>query len=155
MTQDDNMSILVREMNECDIEFIADIEKRTFPCPWSMESFREELNLHERAMYLVAEVNGKKQPKAYAGMWIVLDEAHITNIAVEPELRGKGIGTILLNALFDCARTRDIKSMTLEVRESNIPAQKLYQRLGFFVAGKRNRYYSDNQENALIMWKNL
>jgi ribosomal-protein-alanine N-acetyltransferase len=88
----------------------------------------------------------------FAGMWSMFDEAHITTIGVEPEQRGRGLGELLLIALADEAIRRGAEWLTLEVRVSNVPAQALYRKYGFSVQGVRKRYYSDNNEDAYIMW---
>src|SRR5687767_12013717 len=88
----------------------------------------------------------------FAGMWSMFDEAHITTIGVEPEMRGRGLGELLLIALADEAVRRGADWLTLEVRVSNVPAQALYRKYGFTVQGVRKRYYSDNNEDAYIMW---
>jgi ribosomal-protein-alanine N-acetyltransferase len=88
----------------------------------------------------------------YGGVWCVVDEAHITTIAVSPRYRGRGIGELLLNGLIDHAFDAGATMLTLEVRQSNTVAQNLYHKYGFHVAGTRKRYYTDNDEDALIMW---
>jgi ribosomal-protein-alanine N-acetyltransferase len=88
----------------------------------------------------------------FAGMWLAFDEAHLTTIGVEPRLRGRGLGELLLLCMVDEAITRSANWLTLEVRVSNVAAQTLYRKYGFTVHGTRKRYYSDNNEDALIMW---
>jgi ribosomal-protein-alanine N-acetyltransferase len=127
------------------------VEKLSFSIPWSREAFFEEVTGNKFALYLSAVLDGKVI--GYAGMWGVLDEGHITNIAVHPEFRGKGVGSLLLQGLIDTAGAKDILSMTLEVRSGNVAAQGLYTKFGFEVKGIRKGYYADNGEDALIMWK--
>lgn len=88
----------------------------------------------------------------YAGLWLMLDEAHVTTIAVRPQFRGRGLGELLLVGLSEIAYDINARWLTLEVRVSNETAQALYRKYGFKPAGVRHRYYSDNQEDALIMW---
>jgi ribosomal-protein-alanine N-acetyltransferase len=88
----------------------------------------------------------------FAGLWLMVDEAHITTIAMHPSFRRKGLGELLLVSLIDIAYQIGARWVTLEVRVSNYPAQNLYRKYGFREAGLRHRYYSDNQEDALIMW---
>jgi ribosomal-protein-alanine N-acetyltransferase len=88
----------------------------------------------------------------FAGMWVLYEEAHITTIAVEPSFRGNGLGELLLMDLFDEAQRRNGTWVTLEVRVTNAPAQNLYRKYGFTIEGRRPRYYSDNNEDAFIMW---
>jgi len=99
----------------------------------------------------VAEVDNKIV--GYGGFWVVVDEGHITNIAVHPEYRSKGIGSKIMEGLIELAKKNGIISMTLEVRESNIVAQHLYAKFGFRPLGRRKGYYQDNNEDAIIMWK--
>ncbi|MBC7325732.1 MAG: ribosomal protein S18-alanine N-acetyltransferase, partial [Moorella sp. (in: Bacteria)] len=105
------------------------------------------------AYYYIAQAGG--QVVGYAGMWIILDEAHITNVAVHPHYRGRRLGELLLRVLMQEALHLGADRMTLEVRVSNRPAQRLYERLGFTRAGVRKGYYNDNREDAIIMWKHF
>ena len=88
----------------------------------------------------------------FAGMWLAFDEAHITTIGIDPGYRGRGLGELLLLSMIDAALVRGARWLTLEVRVSNVAAQNLYRKYGFSVRGSRKRYYSDNNEDALIMW---
>lgn len=135
------------------VERVLEIEALSFPMPWSRQSFEFELTENEFAYYIVALVN--QQVVGYAGAWLVLDEAHITNVAVHPDFRGKKIGRLLMTELIRRVLVKGALKMTLEVRLSNHIAQKLYQSLGFEPMGRRKRYYSDNNEDAIIMWKDL
>lgn len=137
-----------------DLEGILEIEEASFPTPWSRKSFLYELLENERAVYLVAREQ-EDRVQGYIGMWMVLDEGHITNLAVHPRARGRGIGELLLKALMAESRSRGINRLTLEVRISNLVARNLYAKLGFVSAGIRPGYYLDNNEDALIMWKGL
>lgn len=136
-----------------DLDRIVEIEQLSFTLPWSRSSFYQELTNNPYARYIVMEHDG--QIIGYCGMWLVMDEAHITNIAVLPEFRGKKLGEALMKQAMALAREEGAKTMTLEVRVSNIVAQSLYRKLGFLNGGIRKRYYSDNQEDALVMWVNL
>lgn len=134
------------------IDGIMVVEKLSFKIPWSKEAFFDEICKNNFAIYLLAILEG--MVIGYAGAWAVLDEAHITNIAVHPEFRKMGVGALLMQGLIDEARKRQISSMTLEVRKENASAQSLYRKFGFEVKGVRRGYYADNGEDALIMWKN-
>jgi len=101
--------------------------------------------------YMVAVKDGLVV--GFAGMWIILDEAHITNIAVHPEYRGFGIGTMLMESLISICKIENVIGITLEVRVSNQRAINLYKKFGFVEEGIRKAYYEDNKEDALIMWK--
>ena len=142
------------EIDNLTREYIDDImvvENLSFSVPWSKGAFLEEIENNKFARYIVAKVDGKAV--GYAGMWKVIDEGHITNIAVHPEFRHAGIGSLLMENLIGIARKEGITSMTLEVRKSNIAAQRLYFKYGFTIGGLRKGYYSDNGEDALILWK--
>ncbi|QEK13120.1 ribosomal-protein-alanine N-acetyltransferase [Crassaminicella thermophila] len=143
--------VKVREMIVEDIEEVYDIEKRCFAIPWSKESFFAEIQNNKSARYVVLEIDGKVV--GYGGMWKILDEGHITNIAVHPDVRGRGYGNLLVEGLLEVADKEEIKRMTLEVRSSNKVAQNLYKKYGFEPCGIRPKYYQDNNENAVIMWR--
>ena len=140
---------IIRRMAHPDLEAVAALEAATFARPWSLDSFRRELDTNPVARYLVAERNGRVV--AYAGAWIVLDESHITNIAVEEKERNRGIGKDLTRALLQYLSNLGAAYATLEVRVSNARAIHLYEGLGFVKAGKRKRYYEDNGEDAWLM----
>lgn len=132
-----------------DLDTVTSIEQETFAIPWSRESFRQELERNVAARYLVAETEG--QVVGYAGAWIILDESHITNIAIAEAYRGRGIGKRLTQALLQYLSNLGACYATLEVRVSNERAQNLYRGLGFVSVGKRKRYYEDNGEDAFLM----
>lgn len=142
-----------RTMKLEDIPDIMVIEHESFTLPWSEEAFRNELTHNHFARYLVMEYNG--QPIGYAGMWTIVDEAHVTNIAVRTAYRGLHLGEKLLRRMMKWAAELGMVRMTLEVRVSNEVARSLYGKMGFSPAGVRRGYYSDNHEDALIMWCEL
>lgn len=141
--------VKIRPMQKADVETVTCLDQQCFRSPWSENAFRAELK-NKSANYLVMDMDG--EIIGYAGMWVVFDEAHITNICIAPEKRNEGLGRKLMLALTELASSLDATSMTLEVRESNIAAQNLYYSLGFHYAGTRKRYYSDTGEDALILW---
>ena len=143
------MSAIVRPMTGDDINGVVKIEQAAFLTPWSRETFVTEMD-NPMAHYLVLEQ--ERQLVGYAGMWIILDEAHVMNVAVLPNYRGQGLGRKLMICLKQCARQEGANSMTLEVRVHNVSAQKLYTNLGFVASGVRPGYYTDTKEDALIMW---
>ena len=130
---------VVRPMTLADVDGVHAIEEATFAMPWSRESFERE----------VTEKNG--EIIAFAGTWLVIDEAHITNIAVREDMRGNGYGEKITRALMQAAANEGCLWMDLEVRRSNLRAQSLYRKVGFIDVGYRKRYYEDNQEDALLM----
>ncbi|WP_040210661.1 ribosomal protein S18-alanine N-acetyltransferase [Clostridium polynesiense] len=138
------------EMTEEHIEEVLEISSMSFPIPWSRESFLKEL-LNMFAKYFVAVKDN--EVIGYGGMWIIIDESHITNIAVHPDYRGMGVGENILKSMIHQCSLQRVNAMTLEVRKSNIPAQNLYRKYGFAEEGIRKAYYEDNHEDAIIMWK--
>ena len=138
------MNIVV--MQERHLAALAEIERACFHAPWSENMLREELG---KGIFLVAEQDGKII--GYAGAWVILDESHITNIAVLKEHRGQGTGKRLTHGLLQYISNLGAAYATLEVRRSNEIAQNLYKSLGFVQLGVRKRYYADNGEDALIM----
>ena len=146
------MQTIIEMMQIEDLEAVLEIEEASFPTPWSKNSFFYELTENQRAIYLVAKSEMNKVI-GYIGMWVVFDEGHITNLAAHPLYRRQGVGKALLNELINVARKNGIQYLTLEVRRSNLSAQDLYQKIGFVHMGVRRKYYLDNREDALIMWK--
>ena len=141
--------ITIRRMTEPDVKRVSELEKICFRTPWSYSALLGELK-NDVAYYVVA-VEGETVV-GYAGMWTMFDEAHMTNIGVDPDHRGRGIARDMILALMKAGLDRGAERMTLEVRETNYTAQRLYARMGFAYAGMRKRYYSDTGENALILW---
>lgn len=146
-------SYIVVPMSAEHIDGVWEVEKLAFSTPWSKEAFTKEVTENNFAFYLVV-LDGEKVV-AYVGSWIIIDECHITNVAVHPDFRKQGIAHQLLEILIDTLRLRGTMAITLEVRVSNKPAQLLYKKLGFEENGIRKGYYSDNNEDAIIMWLNL
>ncbi|MDN7246092.1 ribosomal protein S18-alanine N-acetyltransferase [Planococcus shenhongbingii] len=145
--------ITFRKMTVKDIDEVYEIETLSFTLPWTKESFFYEMLHNENAYYVVAETD--KGIVGYCGMWLVLDECHVTNIAIHPEERGKKLGERLMKAAIETAKAHGAILMTLEARVSNTVAQNLYQKLGFKNGGIRKRYYTDNLEDAIVMWVNF
>lgn len=145
------MDIFIRDLVEDDIDELVEIEQECFPTPWSRSAFLTEIRDNKLAKYFVAELDGKVV--GYGGMWLILNEGHITNIAVREDYRGLGVGNKILESLIYYCASKNIQNMTLEVRKSNIVAQNLYKKYKFVEYGLRPRYYSDNHEDALIMWR--
>lgn len=143
--------LAIEAMQVADIDDVLAIEKLCFPTPWSRFAFQTELTENHYALYIVGKIAGRVI--AHAGSWIILDEAHITNIAVHPDWQGRGFGRAMLLALLAQAHLRGANSATLEVRKDNVGAQQLYLKHGFDFKGLRRGYYTDTGEDALIMWK--
>lgn len=144
------MNVNLNMMSQKDIDDVLEISSLSLKESWSKDSYKKELE-NPMARYLVAEVDNKVI--GFAGLWKVLDEGHITNIAVHPDYRGNGIGSKLVESLINKSDSWYINSLTLEVRSSNKIAQNLYEKYGFEKEGIRKNYYSDNKEDAIIMWK--
>ena len=140
-------TILIRPLAAGDLPSILRIEEATYPTPWTEGIFRDEMAAPGR-LYLVAEANG--EVVAYSGLMLVLPEAHVTSVTVDPQRRGSRIGTRLMLRICQEALRAGATSLTLEVRVSNRNAQALYQRFGMAPVGIRKRYYKD--EDALVMW---
>ncbi|MDP5276653.1 ribosomal protein S18-alanine N-acetyltransferase [Chengkuizengella axinellae] len=147
------MEQVSRSMKIADIEQVYEIETEAFTTPWTAQAFYNELMNNQFAKYIVMEVEGNIA--AYGGMWAVIDEAHITNIAVRKKYRGQKMGEMLLQKMIQMAVDLGMKKMTLEVRVSNHIAIHLYKKFGFYESGIRKGYYTDNNEDALIMWIEL
>ena len=143
------VKVLIEPMRLEDLEAVHRIELASFSSPWPPNAYRSELETNRLASYLVARIGGRIV--AYGGMWLMVDEAHITTFAVHPAWRRQRIGERLLLAFLDLARDRHAREATLEVRLSNLAARRLYEKYGFRPVGLRPRYYSDNNEDALIM----
>jgi ribosomal-protein-alanine N-acetyltransferase len=141
--------IEVRPMRMVDIPEVHDIEQASFNEPWPEHALRQELTGNRLARYLVAERGGRVV--GFAGVWMMVDDAHITTFGVHPDHRRTGIGVRLLVAVADLAIDLDAVRLTLEVRPSNDPARLLYARFGFVEVGRRPRYYTDDGEDALVM----
>lgn len=142
--------LCIRPMRDEDIDAVLVVENQSFSTPWSRKAFEEEICSNDLAHYLVVEEAG--QLVGYAGFWLVVDEAHVTNVALLPECRGRGLGTLLLEHMIAAAKMLGAVSMTLEVRPSNTAARSLYSRRGFVERGIRPNYYAELGEDALIMW---
>ena len=144
-----HLAIVVDRMTVDDLGAVQEIEGESFTTPWPPHAYRSELETNRLAHYLVARYDD--QLVGFAGMWLMVDEAHITTFAVRRTWRRQGVGERLLLALLDLAQARGAREATLEVRPSNHPARRLYEKYGFALVGVRRRYYSDDNEDALIL----
>lgn len=145
--------LIIRKMDVIDIDEVLEVEINSFAEPWPKEVFYQEVKKNEYAYYFVAQLDNKII--GYAGLWAVIDDAQITNIAILPEYRGKKIGEKLFEYTCQQAMRIGVKRLSLEVRVSNVIAQKMYRKFGFVPGGIRKNYYTDNQEDAIVMWVNL
>lgn len=140
--------MVIRRATKEDIEGLYALEQDTFSVPWSREAITQEFS-NDVATYLVAEEAGKII--GYVGVWCVLDEGQITNVAVHKSYRRCGIGRALITNLIELGKVRQLLSLLLEVRRSNIPAQELYRNCGFQEIGTRKNYYTKPTEDAVLM----
>jgi len=143
------LKLRIDPMQLDDLPAVHAIERASFEVPWPPDAYRNELLTNRMATYLVARV--EDDIVAFGGMWLMVDEGHIITFAVHPAWRRQHIGDRLLLALLDLAVDRGAHEATLEVRLSNLPARRLYEKFGFRPVGLRPRYYSDNGEDALVM----
>ena len=141
--------ITVRAMKKADVKSVYEIEVLSFRTPWSLRSLMGELK-NSVAHYAVMELDG--EIVGYCGMWVLFEEAHVTNIAIHPAFRGSGYGKMLLHGAMRAAASFGAEMMTLEVRETNTVAQNMYADMDFLQQGRRKRYYSDTGEDALLLW---
>ena len=146
------MQVLIKKMEKPDVDDIFEIEKAAYgEHHWSKESFYNELD-NNISNYFVAQIPETRKIVGYLGSWFIVDECHITNVAVTPDFRRQNIAQQLLTALIDECYKNMIKYITLEVRVSNVAAISLYEKFGFKSIGVRKKYYQDNNEDALIMF---
>lgn len=143
------LAATIDRMTEDDIQAVSEIERQSFPTVWRVEAYASELR-KSSSCYLVAR--WEDRVIGFTGMWLVRDEAHIATLAVEPACRGRGVGSQLMVALVHEAIRRGATCMTLEVRERNLAAQRLYEGFGFEVIARIGHYYLDTGEDALVMW---
>jgi ribosomal-protein-alanine N-acetyltransferase len=137
-------------MTDVDVKEVLRIEQQSFSTTWPANAFYQELHDNKLAHYFVGRADNRIV--AYGGIWVILEDSHVTTIAVRPEYRGRKFGEMMLLHLLDQAIERGASWITLEVRESNAVAQSLYRKYGFTTVSTRKGYYSDNNENALVMW---
>lgn len=141
--------VRIEQMRVEDVEAVAELDKKCFPSPWSVSAYMNEAH-NSSAYYVVARVDDRII--GFAGMWLIMDEAHITTIGVDPDLRGQKIGERILIHVLDEAIHRGARRVTLEVRKSNLVARKLYDKYLFHSVAVRKAYYTNNNEDALVMW---
>ena len=140
----------IRRMMPEDLDQVVEIENESFSRPWSKESFEDSL---KKPDYIFVVADNRGIIVGYCGLYVVMGEANITNVAVKREYRSKGIGYIIIEDIIDRAKEIGATSMTLEVRKSNGTAIRLYEQIGFKNAGIRRGFYEAPKEDAVIMWK--
>lgn len=144
---------MIREMQEEDLKEVMEIEKLSFPSPWTERIFRLELHKKNFAFYRVIEKEGRLI--GYGGWWKIKDEAHLVKLAIHPAFRRQSYGERLLKGLLKEAKEKGARLLTLEVRESNLPAHRLYEKLGFKLISIRPTYYQDTLEDGFVYIKEL
>jgi ribosomal-protein-alanine N-acetyltransferase len=151
---DSAMTLLIEPMRREDLPEVMGIEVASYALPWTQEMFENELARGDLSEILVARLPGAGNPPPLVGyicVWVVGDELHINNVAVDPRWRRQGFAGALLGAALNHGRARGVRRAFLEVRASNVAAQALYRRFGFEVAGIRKRYYTHPVEDAVVM----
>jgi ribosomal-protein-alanine N-acetyltransferase len=146
----DDLEVVIGPMKRRHLRGVLKIEGKVYPRPWSMGLFMSELGYRDGRVYVVARVGGSVV--GYGGLMLVLDDGHITTLAVDPAWHRRSIGARLLLALADAGIEHGLQNLTLEVRLGNEPAKELYRRFGFVPAGIRKGYYQETNEDALVMW---
>ncbi|GAE37268.1 ribosomal protein S18-alanine N-acetyltransferase [Halalkalibacter akibai] len=149
----DQAKATIRFMTLEDLDAVVEVERNSFSTPWDPGIFRNEITSNQFAHYLVYELND--EIIGYCGLWIVMDEAQITNIAIHSKHRGYKHGERLLSYVIAFVKQMGVLKLSLEVRVSNNVAQSLYRKMGFQEGGVRKNYYADNGEDALVMWVNV
>lgn len=144
---------MIRKMHIEDVPAVYRVEEASFSSPWNEETYEHEINHNDFAHYFVVEI--EREIIGYIGLWIVLDDAQVTNIAILPQYRGYKIGEKLFGYALQYTIQQGAKKLSLEVRKSNITAQNLYRKFGLVPGGVRKNYYPDDGEDALVMWVNL
>ncbi|MEQ6357934.1 ribosomal protein S18-alanine N-acetyltransferase [Lysinibacillus sp. M3] len=147
-------NVIYRKMVSEDVPVVYEIELATFSTPWTLDSFYYEVHENQYAHYVLA-IDEYNNIIGFCGMWMVIDAAQITNVAVIDAARGHGIGEGLMREAMRIAKDHSMEVMSLEVRVTNTVAQNLYRKLDFQDGGIRKGYYTDNGEDALVMWVNL
>ena len=142
----------IRKMQESDVDAVSALEAKVFTLPWSRALILKDIKENKSARFFTAKEDGVLA--GYAGFWLLQDEMNIVNVAVHPEQRKKGVGKALLKHILAEGVREGAKIATLDVREGNVAARKLYESAGFIMIAVRKKYYTDNQENALVMWLN-
>lgn len=140
----------LRKMSPEDVPVVMAVERAAYSGGWPATAFERELTGNGMARYIVLEEAGGGIA-GFAGLWLMVDEAHVVTVAVLPEERRRGLGRLLVHGLVELAIEHGMSVATLEVRESNEAARALYREYGFYEVGERKRYYSDNREDAVIM----
>ena len=146
-------AIKIRAMRKEDIPEVSEIENLSFPSPWSSNIFFSELEKESFAFYHVLEYRDRLV--GYGGYWKIKNEAHLVTFAIHPSFRRMDLGTKLLEHLLKNAQDQSLDTITLEVRDSNLAAQRFYERFGFKKIAVRACYYSDTEEDAIVYWKKL
>ena len=143
--------ITIEPMTIAHLDAVYGIETRSFSIPWTKSSIRQDLTKNDKSHYYIAKVEGAVA--GYAGMWHIVNEGHINNIAVDEPYRRFGVGSRLMDQLIETAHAFNMIGLTLEVRVGNCAAMGLYHKYGFKIEGIRKNYYADTKEDAVIMWK--
>lgn len=142
--------IVIRKMELADVNQVLEVERQSFETAWTTDIFYQEIADNEFAHYFVIESDG--EIIGYVGTWVVFEEAQITNIAIKPDYRGRKLGERLFVFTIQQVIRHGATRLSLEVRTSNIIAQRMYRKFGLVPGGIRKNYYTDNNEDAIVMW---
>jgi len=142
--------LTIRPMEIGDVDQVIEVDKASFSTSWTPDIFYQEISENEYAHYYIVET--EEEVIGYAGAWIVYEDAQITNIAIKPAYRGKKIGKRLFQFMLQLARSAGAEWLSLEVRASNVVAQQMYRSFGLVPGGVRKNYYTNNNEDAIVMW---
>jgi ribosomal-protein-alanine N-acetyltransferase len=142
--------LTIRAMEIGDVDQVIEVDKASFSTSWTPDIFYQEISENKYAHYYIVEIAG--HIIGYAGAWIVYEDAQITNIAIKPEYRGKKIGQKLFQFMLQLAKVAGAERLSLEVRATNVIAQRMYRKFGLVPGGIRKNYYTDNNEDAIVMW---
>jgi len=135
-----------------DLDAVLEIEESSFTNPWTLDMYAAELRA-EGVSFIYLARDKFRRPAGFCAFWRVMDELHINNLAVLPAFRRQGVASLLLSYVLREGVSLGARSATLEVRRSNEPARRLYERFGFSVAGIRREYYTSPVEDALVLWR--
>ncbi len=139
----------IREMTYSDLEKIAELEQQLFKEPWSRDDFKRELDENEFAKYMIAEIDG--EIAGYFGLWILFDQAQITTIGTASKYQRQHVASMMMKTIEKMCIENECEFLSLEVRVSNLPAQKLYQKFGLEIVSVRKNYYSDHEDAYLMV----
>jgi len=149
-------TIKLKPLTENYLEEVIELDNLCFGGLWSLDGYKREINSpNSELLILTQKIKEQEKIIGLGCFWAILEEAHLTILAIHPDFQGQGLGKLLLSNLLELAQKRGLERATLEVGENNEKALNLYQKFGFKIAGRRKKYYQATGEDALILWKKL